>query len=129
MNVRKKGHNYELEIVKLFKELGFDKACSTRASSRMLDDCKVDLNFIPYLVQCKAGYEKARPKFEVLKEECLELINKKYPKEEADLLTKKPYILFHKTKGNKQSVTVDVDFFKDLLQNKIYMSDLILKRL
>lgn len=54
---RAKGHRLELKWVNIFKEW-FPKARSSRQASRLLDDCQVDLAFIPYNVQCKKGYPK-----------------------------------------------------------------------
>lgn len=116
---RTKGHNYERELVKIFKELGFDRAISTRASSKLLDDCKVDINFIPYRIQAKSGYDKVRPKFEVLKSECDRLIQEKFPEDEAALLLNKPYILFHKISKSKEFVTLEKNDFIDILRRSL----------
>jgi hypothetical protein len=53
-NVRRIGHNYERKIVKELKELGFALAATTRATSKIMDDAKIDINGIPYNIQCKA---------------------------------------------------------------------------
>tara|TARA_R100001510_G_C7529952_1_gene121815 strand:- start:150 stop:497 length:348 start_codon:yes stop_codon:yes gene_type:complete len=51
---RRKGHEYEREIVKRFNELGWDKAVTSRYASKMMDDLKVDLcNTEPFYIQCK----------------------------------------------------------------------------
>ena len=112
---RTKGIRYELDVIKFFKRLGYENAMSTRASSRLLDNCKIDINFLPFLIQAKSGYEKNRPNYLALREECHALIKKFFPKKEAKELLKKPYLLFHRTKGNKQTVTMTVDFFEELL--------------
>lgn len=55
INVRAKGHRYEYEIIKLFKELGYTECVSSRSESKRLDDAKVDLCYThPWYVQCKA---------------------------------------------------------------------------
>lgn len=55
INVRKKGHKYELQIAKLFKELGFSACVSSRSESKRTDDEKIDLCFTaPFQAQCKA---------------------------------------------------------------------------
>ena len=61
--MRTKGHNFERHIPKKFKELGFPTR-TTRAASTLLDGCGIDLVGTPFIIQCKAGYEKRRPKFE-----------------------------------------------------------------
>ena len=51
---RRKGHAYERELVKKFKELGWEDAVTSRYASKMMDDMKVDLvNTEPFYVQCK----------------------------------------------------------------------------
>ena len=58
MKTIRKGHNAERHYAKKFREMGYNKCCTTRASSRLLDNCMVDLNYIPFLVQIKAGKQK-----------------------------------------------------------------------
>jgi hypothetical protein len=53
-NVRRIGHNYERKVVKELKDLGFDRAATTRATSRIMDDAKIDINGVTYNIQCKA---------------------------------------------------------------------------
>jgi hypothetical protein len=55
INARKKGHAFELQIRDVFKELGWDKAVSSRSESKNKDDQGIDLCFTdPFSVQCKA---------------------------------------------------------------------------
>jgi hypothetical protein len=55
INARKKGHAFELQIRDIFKELGWDKAVSSRSESKNKDDQGIDLCFTdPFSVQCKA---------------------------------------------------------------------------
>lgn len=68
-NNRTKGHNAERLYAKIFREeLGYDKCVTTRNSSRLLDSCKVDLDFIPFKIQIKAGKQKNLNYSKVLKE-------------------------------------------------------------
>ena len=61
---RTKGHNGERELALLFKtETPFEKCTTTRNSSRILDNCKIDLNFIPLNVQSKVGEQKNMKKY------------------------------------------------------------------
>lgn len=57
---KRKGSRVEREYANFFKE--FDeslKHCkTTRNTSKLLDNCKIDLNFLPILVQIKAGEQK-----------------------------------------------------------------------
>jgi hypothetical protein len=52
---RRNGHTAERKLAKMFRDLGFDKCTTTRSSSRLLDSCGIDLDFIPVHVQSKAG--------------------------------------------------------------------------
>jgi hypothetical protein len=55
---RRKGHQFERDVVNKFKGLGFSFCRTSRAGNRTLDDSKVDIDMIPYNVQCKKGYTK-----------------------------------------------------------------------
>jgi hypothetical protein len=50
---REVGHRYERKWAKIFRQLGYSYCKTSRQASRLLDDCGVDLAFIPYLFQCK----------------------------------------------------------------------------
>ena len=58
MDVREKGHRFERYIVKILKSLGFNKASTTRQSNRLLDSCGVDIDRVPFYIQCKNGYSR-----------------------------------------------------------------------
>lgn len=52
-----KGSNAERLYAKVFREdLGFSFCKCSRQSNRMLDDAGIDLDFLPFNVQIKAGY-------------------------------------------------------------------------
>jgi len=54
VNARKKGIRYELEVVKKYKEVGFENAKTSRFASKMTDDKWVDIMEVwEYLPQCK----------------------------------------------------------------------------
>jgi hypothetical protein len=54
-NARKKGNNYELVIVNLFKKLGWESACSSRSESKRTDDAGIDCCYTnPFQIQAKA---------------------------------------------------------------------------
>lgn len=56
-NNRTKGHRVERLYAQIFRDLGY--VCKTsRATSKELDDAKVDLDGIPFNIQIKAGYTK-----------------------------------------------------------------------
>ena len=119
---RTKGHNLEREIAKMFKdELGFRFAKTSRFATRILDNCKVDIAGIPYLVQTKAGYEKSRPKPEEIFQEMEDLLKENFPS--TDPVHLYPKMLCHKIskKVNKKYhnfVTMPYNDFKYLLLNQ-----------
>lgn len=55
---KRKGSNAERFFAKEFRELGYDKCVTSRFGSKLLDDSGIDLIFIPFNVQIKAGYAK-----------------------------------------------------------------------
>lgn len=58
---RRKGHNAERHYAKFFRELSpnFEKCKTSRAASRLHDDCKIDLCFVdPLNIQIKAGKQR-----------------------------------------------------------------------
>jgi len=56
---KRKGSNAERLYAKLFREeLGFTHCKTSRMGSKLHDDAGVDLIFIPFNVQIKAGYDK-----------------------------------------------------------------------
>ena len=57
-NNRRRGHNFEREIAVLFRGLGYENARTSRQSSKLLDDSGVDIDRIPFNVQCKEGIQK-----------------------------------------------------------------------
>jgi len=55
INARKKGHAFELQIIKWCKEQGWEEAVSSRSESKRLDDKGVDICYTkPFNFQCKA---------------------------------------------------------------------------
>ena len=53
-----KGSNAERLYAEKFRELGFSFCKTSRQANRKLDDAGVDLCFLPFNVQIKAGYKK-----------------------------------------------------------------------
>lgn len=117
---RTKGHNLEREIVRMFRdELGFKFAKTSRLASRILDNCKVDIAGVPFLIQTKAGYAKARPKPEIIFQEIEDALIENFP--ETDPVHKYPKVLIHKINGRHKYhnlVTMPYDDFKYLLINQ-----------
>jgi hypothetical protein len=75
---RTKGHNAERYYAKVFRELGFTYCKTSRLSSRMLDNCKVDLAFLPFNIQIKGGKHKGLKPSKVLSQ-MKKLIEENYP--------------------------------------------------
>lgn len=116
-----KGHTWERTIINWIKKF-WPWAKSSRISSRLLDNCKIDINHVPVLIQAKAT--QTRPNFQVLWEECMDLIDIHYPPHEARELKKKEYIVFHKdttrrggvNKPHTETMTVTARFGRELLE-------------
>ena len=53
-----KGSNAERLYAAEFRNLGFSFCKTSRQANRKLDDAGVDLCFLPFNVQIKAGYKK-----------------------------------------------------------------------
>lgn len=77
---RTKGHNAEREwVIRFREEFGFEYAKTSRNASKLLDDSKVDIAFVPLNLQIKKGYAKARPKADQVFKEMKELLEKHFP--------------------------------------------------
>lgn len=99
IKAKKKGNAFELQIVNLLKEYGYD-AKTTRFASRELDNLGVDvLTSAPFNIQCKA-VERLSPGYhEILK----------------DMPRDKTPVVFHKRNNKGITVTMDVKDFCDLM--------------
>lgn len=110
---RTAGHNYERQIVKEVKQLGYEKVVTSRSESRNMDNSGVDIfdptGVFPFYIQNKIY--KGYPKLD-------ELINGE------NIAKDKPLLVFHKKveKRNKRFVTQDEfvsmrkEVFYDLLK-------------
>lgn len=97
---RQKGHNLERLLARIFRDLGFKHAKTSRQANRLADDCGVDLVNIPLAIQAKAGYKNRRPKFDQLYKETKEKLNKNFPPE--DPIHDLPYVVVHKIDGRRK---------------------------
>jgi hypothetical protein len=91
---RNKGHDLERAIAKVLRKIGFLKCKTSRQASKLLDDCGVDIAFVPLLIQAKAGYSKKKPNYYKLEEETREKLKDNYP--EDSVLHDYPFVLVHK---------------------------------
>lgn len=55
---RRKGHEAERQYAKEFRNLGYKHCKTSREGSRLLDSAGIDLIFIPFNVQIKAGKQR-----------------------------------------------------------------------
>jgi len=112
---REVGHRYERKWAKQFRDLGYEHCRTTRQASRLLDDCGVDLAFIPYLFQCK--HVKAGINYSSLIKDIETKIAQNLPKQSPE--QDYPVIIAHR-KGKKEEeeliVMKAVDFI-ELLKN------------
>jgi hypothetical protein len=59
VNNRRRGHGWELEVIHDLKDVGYERAVSSRQESRTLDAQKVDVCYTdPFNFQCKVHTQK-----------------------------------------------------------------------
>lgn len=108
---KRKGSNAERYYAKVFREdLGFSFCKTSRQSNRMLDDAGIDLNFLPFNVQIKAGYASGLNEFKTLK-----VIRERLPElfPPYDAVHKQVDVLIHKKdtgRGKKKKDTDELVF-------------------
>jgi len=94
---KRKGSTAERYYAKFFRELGFTFCETSRFGSKKHDNAKIDLLYIPFNVQIKAGIQKnMSPGKELFMMSTS--ISAMFPPE--DEVFKKPCILFHYKQGN-----------------------------
>lgn len=104
-----KGSRVEREYANFFKN--FDeslKHCkTTRNTSRMLDNCKIDLNFLPILTQIKAGKQMGMNPSVVL-EQMTQALLENLPKDYKEHIMPK-VVIHHKdiVKGRNRRIPTD----------------------
>jgi len=112
---RRKGHNFEREIAKVLREMGYREALTSRQASRLYDDCKLDIWGVPLNVQIKNVKVPQNPttiirqmKREV--EQRLEPIEKRMDK---------PFVVIQKSNREvKVFVEMSLDDFKTYFEKK-----------
>lgn len=89
---KRKGSNAERYYAKFFRELGHEFCGTSRAVSKKHDNAKIDLMYVPFNIQIKAGKQKGmNPGKELFN--MFSHIQSMFPKE--DEVFKKPLLLFH----------------------------------
>lgn len=105
---KRKGSNAEREYAEKFRQLGFENCKTARQGAKMLDDCGIDLIFIPFNVQIKAGLQQGLRPHKVL-EYMKNRITEVLPKYSVEYNL--PKILIHKRQvgqGNKRDEFSDI---------------------
>ena len=103
---RTKGHNYERQLAKEFREILGDEDCRTsRQSSRLLDDCKVDLDC--YFLNIHAKNVRNNINYSELLNDIKEAIDEKL-KKRSEL----PIAIFHKKQSKEMIIISKEDFYK-----------------
>lgn len=115
---RLKGHNYERKWAKLFRDMGYTYCKTSRQASRLLDDSKVDLAFIPFNVQCKNVQSNLNYSEEIRLIQ--ETLKKNFPPDHDQ--HKYPIIVAHKkgSKPEEELVIMKSDDFINILKDKKY---------
>lgn len=124
---KRKGSDAERYYARRFRQEGFNYCKTSRESSKLHDDCAIDLVFIPVLAQIKAGKQRGMNPSVILSE-IHERIAENFPPEAPE--HKMPAILIHRKEvgaGNKRTeyhelVTMTFDTFLTFL--KAYTNDL-----
>jgi arsenate reductase-like glutaredoxin family protein len=114
---RDKGNSMERLLAKEFRELGYPDCATSRATSKMLDNAKCDLNFVDFIVQSKSVIKNLTySDYVALLKEVEEGINglpEKMKKEYIEY----PKMVFHKGKLPKTLVIITKeDFYKIVKQ-------------
>lgn len=101
VHCKNKGNSFELQCIKLFKEMTNEEIFSSRFSNRQLDNEGVDFETTEYYVQSKA-VEKSINTHKILNE----------------MKDGKDKLLFHKR--NRQGIVVSMNFetFKKMIEKK-----------
>jgi hypothetical protein len=55
---KRKGADAERYYAKIFRDLGFEHCVTSRQASRLYDNAKIDLMYVPFNIQVKAGKQK-----------------------------------------------------------------------
>jgi hypothetical protein len=113
---RNVGHNLERRVASKFRDLGYKFAKTSRQASRLLDDSKVDIAFVPFLVQCKKGYKKGLNYTNIILE-TKECIKKNFPPD--DKVHEYPCIIIHDKdkKPEEKLVVMEETTFWELIKS------------
>ena len=114
---RRKGHDHERREAKKFRELGYTFCKTSREASRLLDASKIDLAFIPFNVQIKAGYAKGL-NYVTIFNAMLDALKENFPPD--DQIHSYPPVIIHnkgRTEEEKLVVMRKKDFYNMIEAN------------
>ena len=118
---KRKGSTAERYYAKFFRELGYEHCATARFGSKKHDNAKIDLIFIPYNIQIKAGVQKnMNPGKELFM--MASSIKSMFPKE--DQVHNNPCLLFHYKQGKpgvKRTENMEM-VYMSMLQFDIFRS-------
>lgn len=107
-NNRRSGHDFERDIVRRWKAIGFSAACTSRAESKRTDDAGIDLCFTqPFAIQAKRTTNQ--PNFRALLNG-IEKAAKELPGWAGSY-----GCVYHKKSGERPTVTMDAGDFEELV--------------
>lgn len=119
---KRKGSSAERYYAKFFRELGYTFCETARFGSKKHDNAKIDLLYIPFNVQIKAGIQKnMNPGKELFM--MASSITAMFPPE--DEVSKRPCILFHYkqgTPGVKRTPEMEI-VYMSLLQFNLFKAE------
>ncbi len=90
---RTKGHACERYFRNMFREWGFTHCRTTREGSQLLDNCKIDLMFLPWNLQIKGGAHTGMNPNKILSDMDV-LLSKNFPEEDPEQFKVK--VLIHR---------------------------------
>ena len=118
---KRKGSTAERFYAKFFRDLGFEFCETSRFVSKKHDNAKIDLMYVPFNVQVKAGVQSnMNPGKELfLMATCISTM---FPIE--DEVHKKPHLLFHYKQGvrGKKRASEDEMVYMSLIQFDVFNS-------
>lgn len=97
------GNGAERLYAKAFRDLGFTHCKTSREGSRLYDNCAIDLIFLPFLPQIKAGKQKGMNPSNVLNDISTR-IKEAFPSDDS-IHTKPKIVIHHKTPGRGKTRT------------------------
>ncbi len=116
------GSNAERIYAKLFRELGFSFCKTSRQASRIHDDAGIDLMYLPWNVQIKAGHQRGMNHANVLNiitDRVKELFPPGSPEHELpNILIHRKHVGTGKNRGQYDDlVTMSFEDFKKIINN------------